>query len=78
MYVCIWGKSGVVVPARAHGQEEVQSGRVCLDIGGHIGEEQEGDEEGGNGTGTGITSCVVVHLNVVLSLCTNTYVPLFV
>ena len=28
--------------------------------------------------GTGFTSCVVVHLNVVLSLCTNTYVPLFV
>ena len=48
--MCIWGKSGAVVPALTHGQEEVQSGRVCLDIEGHIGEEREGDEEGGNGT----------------------------
>ena len=28
--------------------------------------------------GTGFTSCVVVRLNVILFLCTNTYVPLFV
>ena len=74
MYVCAYGEEWLLAGIRT---EEVQSRRVCLDIGGHIGEGREGDKEGSNGTGLGLL-VVLLCVLMLFSFCNNTYVPLFV
>ena len=48
--MCVWGSVVALVTGPDLGEEEVQSGRVCLDDEGCMGGDKSGMERGVNGT----------------------------